>query len=121
MIKNNRNSPKMVAFCGIICTKCPAFIATSEDSEPKRKDLAELWSKEFNTEIKPEDINCDGCLLVDKRLFSYCQICEVRKCGLEKNIKNCAYCDKYICEKLAKWFNKVPYAKVTLEEIRKGL
>ncbi|KUK85724.1 MAG: Uncharacterized protein XE03_1924 [candidate division TA06 bacterium 34_109] len=83
--------------------------------------MAELWSKEFNSEIKPEDINCDGFLEKSGRLFNYCQVCEIRKCGQEKEVKNCAYCDDYACEKLTKFFNMAPEAKTTLAEIRKNL
>ncbi len=53
---------KMIAFCGIVCTECPAFLATQKDDHNERMKVAELWSKEFKAEIKPEDINCDGCL-----------------------------------------------------------
>lgn len=43
---------KMIAFCGIICTECPGFIATQRDSDEERRRVAESWSKIFNTEIK---------------------------------------------------------------------
>jgi hypothetical protein len=45
---------KMVAFCGLICTDCKAFIATRENDNAKRKEVAEAWSKAFGREIKPE-------------------------------------------------------------------
>ena len=116
-----RTMDKMVAFCGITCTECPAFLATEKDDDNERKKVAEMWSKQFNTEIKPEDINCDGCLLESDRLFSYCRVCEIRKCGQKKGVKNCAYCDGYACKKLNNFFNNAPEAKTTLEEIRKNL
>jgi hypothetical protein len=112
---------KMVAFCGIVCTKCPAFIATQKDSNEERKKVAEEWSKFFSTKIECEDINCDGCLTECGRIFSYANICEIRECNIKRDVKNCAYCNEYICEKLSKWFNSVPEAKSTLEEIKKSL
>jgi len=112
---------KMVAFCGITCTECPAFLATQKDDDNERKKVAELWSEQFNAEIKPEEVNCDGCLLDNGRLFSHCKVCEIRKCAQEKGIKNCAYCNDYTCEKLNSFINDVPEAKATLEEIRKNL
>ena len=54
-------------------------------------------------------------------LFSHCKVCEIRKCGREKEVKNCAYCDVYVCEKLTKFFDMAPDAKITLSEIRKNL
>ena len=68
---------KMIAFCGIVCTECPGFIATQKDSDEERKRVAESWSKMYNIEIKPEEINCDGCLTTNGRLVNYCKVCEV--------------------------------------------
>lgn len=111
---------KIIAFCGITCTECPAFLATQKDDDNKRKKVAELWSKQFNIDIKPEDINCHGCLSEIGRIFNYCKICEIRKCAQERGVKNCAYCDDYACEKLSNFFNGMPEAKITLEEVRKS-
>lgn len=111
---------KIIGFCGLICSECPAYLATQKDDDNERKKVAEMWSKEFNETIKSEDINCDGCL-DDERVFNYCKKCEIRKCGLEKNLKNCAYCDDYACEKLEKFFEMAPEAKTTLEKIRKDM
>jgi len=112
---------KMIAFCGLNCAECPAFVATQKDDDEERKKVAELWSKEFNCEIKPGDINCDGCLVESDQLFSHCKVCEIRKYGLEKEVKNCAYCGDYACEKLTKFFDMASEAKTTLSEIRKNL
>ena len=112
---------EMIAFCGINCGECPAFLATQKDDDAKRKETAEAWSKQFNATIKPEDINCDGCIPENKRIFSYCNICEIRKCGREKHVENCAHCSEYICQKLAEFFNMAPEARSTLEAIRKNL
>ena len=112
---------KMVAFCGLICTDCKAFIATQENDDAKRREVAEAWSKALGKEIKPEEINCEGCLTMDGRHISYCSICEIRKCGMEKEVENCAYCVDYSCEKLINFFEQVSEAKKTLEEIRQQL
>ena len=111
----------MIAFCGIICTECPAFLATQKDDDDIRKKTADIWSKQFKAEIKHEDINCDGCLSEGGQIFNYCRVCEIRKCGLEKGVENCACCDDYTCKKLEKFINNVPEAKATLEKIRKNL
>ena len=109
----------MVAVCGTVCSECHAFLATQKDDDAER--IAELWSKQYNADIKPEDINCDGCISEGKRLFLYCNICEIRKCGREKNIENCAFCNEYACDKLTQFFPMAPEAKTTLDEIRKSL
>ncbi len=111
----------MIAFCGLVCNECPAFIATKEDDYDKRKETAEEWSKQFNTSIKPEDINCEGCVSNSEVLFSHPRVCEIRKCGQEKGIVNCAHCDEYACDRLSDFFKSVPSAKAILDSIRKTL
>lgn len=112
---------KMIAFCGINCSECKALIATQKDDDTMRREIAEDWSKEFGHEIKPEEINCDGCLIREGRHINYCDICEIRKCGIEKDAENCAYCVDYKCEKLEKFHEQAPKAKNRLEEIRKQM
>ncbi len=112
---------KMIAFCGIDCAECPTLLATSEDNDEKRKKVAELWSKQYKAQFKPEDINCDGCFQDKGSLFSHCQVCEIRSCGRGKKLANCAYCNEYPCQKLAGFFQMVPQSKITLDEIRKTI
>jgi hypothetical protein len=111
----------MIAYCGINCSECPGFLATQNDDNAKRKETAEMWSKQFKSDIKPEDINCDGCLADTGRIIGYGNVCEIRKCGQEKGVENCAYCNDYGCQKLEKFLEMMPMARVSLEEIRKGL
>lgn len=112
---------RMIAFCGIVCSDCQAFIATQEDNDEKRREIAKAWSTPEYT-IKPEDINCDGCMTRDGRLLSFARnVCEIRKCGTERQVKNCAYCSEYSCDKLTKFHEGGPKAKATLKEIRKQL
>jgi hypothetical protein len=112
---------KVIAYCGIVCSECGAFIATQNDDDAKRKETAEQWSKQFGHPMKPEDINCDGCLSESGRLVGHCNICEIRKCGQERGVVNCAYCGDYACDKLEKFFQMAPMFRATLDEIRKGL
>jgi len=112
---------KMIAFCGLTCSECPAYIATQREDDDERRKVAEMWSKEFKVELKPEDINCDGCISNSERLFGHTKVCEIRRCGLDKKIKNCAYCDEYACEKLTDFFKVAPEAKNNLDEVRKSL
>ena len=43
---------QITAMCGLICSQCDAFIATRNDSDKKRAEVARLWSKQYNTEIR---------------------------------------------------------------------
>ena len=111
---------KIISICGNICSDCAAFKATREDDELKRKETAEVWSKMYSSEISPEDINCEGCLSTGEKVFTHCNVCEIRKCGIEKGVPNCAYCDEYICEKLGGFLKIVPSNKDLLEKIRES-
>jgi hypothetical protein len=112
---------EMIAICGINCHECGAFLATKDNDDKKRAEVAQLWSKEYKTDIKPEDINCEGCLSDSGNLFSHPKTCEIRKCGKEKAVVNCAYCSDYACEKLEKFFEMVPDAKTRLDKIKAKL
>jgi len=112
---------EMISFCGLLCHECGAFLATRDDDDEKRAEVAQQWSKEYNTDLKPEDINCEGCLSDGEILFNYTKACEIRKCGKERGLLNCAHCDEYACEKLEKFFQMVPDAKKRLDEIRSNL
>ena len=112
---------EMIAFCGLACHECPAFLATKVNDDEKRAEVAQLWSKQYNADIKPADINCYGCLSDGENIFGHCKVCEIRKCGKEKNIINCAYCDEYSCEKLGMVINMMPDAKKRLDDIKNKL
>ena len=111
---------EVTAFCGIICNNCPAFIATVNDDIEHKKEIADSWSSDDKL-LEPEDVECEGCIVGDYKLMKLCNNCDIRPCVLEKNIKNCAYCYDYPCERLDKIFKLSPQPKETLEEIRKGL
>jgi hypothetical protein len=110
---------KIVGYCGIVCSDCPVLVATQKNDDAERRRIAEVFTKQYGKEYKPEDINCDGCLSSGPRIFSYCNVCEIRKCGKGKNLSNCASCVDYPCEKLSKLFAAYSKAKDTLDEIRR--
>ncbi len=112
---------KIIAYCGLVCTDCPAYIATRNDDQEGLKKVPEQWSKEFKATLAPEDCLCDGCLTSTGRQISHCSECEIRACSIEKNVRNCAHCSDYSCQKLEKFFSFSPEAKTTLEGIRRIL
>ena len=113
---------ELIAFCGINCLECPAYIAKRTDDIELREKTAKEWSGPEEP-IKPEEINCDGCITLDKVLFTHCNICKVRICGLEKGVQNCAHCNEYSCEKLEGLWNmfKMTELKEMLDSIRSDL
>ena len=51
---------KMIAYCGLNCEKCDAYIATRNNDRDLRLKTAKLWSKMNGVTILPEHINCEG-------------------------------------------------------------
>ncbi len=111
---------KIIAYCGLVCTDCPAYIAKQTDDNELREKTAKEWATAFNPDIRAEMINCDGCNSKDT-LFFHCNHCKIRACCIEKGIDNCAYCDDYICDdKLKPFIDNAPNAKILLDEIKKN-
>jgi hypothetical protein len=112
---------KMIAYCGLVCTDCDAYIATQKNDDKMRQDVAEDWTKKYNHQFKAADIDCVGCIPTSGKHVGQCYVCPIRKCGQAKGVINCAYCGEYACEELDKYFKMAPVMKANLEEIRKGL
>ncbi|MBN1619636.1 DUF3795 domain-containing protein [candidate division WOR-3 bacterium] len=112
---------KKISCCGLLCSECPAYIATMEDDDEKRRETAELWSQIYNSDIKVSDINCLGCLQTEGTIFSYCNICKIRSCCFENGTENCAHCFNYPCEKIEEFFKIAPEAKKILDGIKEGI
>ena len=113
---------RMVAFCGLVCTDCPAYTATQANDRATLEKVAAQWREEFNApEITAESVICDGCLPKDGRKVSYCSTCEIRACGVGRGVANCAHCSDYGCVKLEKFLGSAPKARMTLEELRRSL
>ena len=112
---------RIIAYCGLICSDCPAYIATQPDDYAALERVAAQWREEYNApNITVQSVLCDGCLSGERKC-SHCAECEIRACGLERGVINCAYCSDYPCETLAGFFGFVPNAKVVLDEIRHAL
>ena len=111
----------MIAYCGLNCHECVAFLATRENDDNQRSEVARLWSRQFQMRLQPDDINCDGCLSRTGRSVPHCKSCEIRACALKNNMINCAHCEQYLCETLNQFIKTMPEARQRLDEIRKTL
>ena len=113
---------KIVAYCGLVCSECPAYTATQANDRAALEQVAAQWREQYNApDITVEGVICDGCLGTDGRHCAHCFECNIRACGMERGVENCAHCDDYACEKLEGFFRFAPQAKVSLEGIRQGL
>jgi len=113
---------KIIAYCGIVCTDCPAYKATKSGGRTELERVAAQWEKEYHlTNVSIEDVTCDGCLGQEGRKGAHCFECEIRACALTFNVENCAHCNDYSCEKLNKFFGFVPDARTLLDQIHTDL
>ena len=112
--------PKMIAYCGLVCSDCPTFLATQSNDDEARARTAAYYVEKFNFTVKPEDINCDGCLTVNGRLYEYCRNCKIRVCCKEKGIDSCALCGEQPCINLKKLHALSPDAKACFEKLLHG-
>jgi hypothetical protein len=110
---------EMIAYCGLDCGKCDAFLATQANDLERMKRIAERWTRELKTDFTTQDILCDGCR--SQRISGWCQrICLIRPCAKQRSLETCAYCDDYQCEKLERFLSDEPAARKYLEETRKS-
>ena len=110
---------KLIAYCGIDCSECPAYLATQSGDKKEIRRVAKEWSTD-SMSFTPEEIRCNGCNQ-EGQVFSWCDQCPIRICCRDKSYENCAHCDDYVCDNLKMTFEKTPEAKERLDEIRKTL
>ena len=96
---------KTIAYCGLNCEKCDAYIATINNDVALREKTAKLWAEIYNAPITAEMINCMGCR-VDGVKTPYCySMCEIRKCALKRNVDTCGDCSELDkCQKVGEVF-----------------
>lgn len=119
-----------LAYCGMICNKCPVFIAAATNDDALRQKTARDWTNRYAEilktvgieSLKPEDINCHGCRSEHCHFFG-CEKCAIKPCCLEKNLITCAGCQEYeFCDILKGFYSFDIHrpAKDRLDKIRRG-
>lgn len=82
----------MIAYCGLDCENCDAYLATINDDQALRERIAKLWSELNNAPILPEHINCQGCRVDGIKTIFCDSICGIRQCALKKGVATCGEC-----------------------------
>lgn len=83
---------ELIAYCGLNCETCDAFIATKNNNDELREKTAKMWSEMNDVPITADMINCTGCR-TDGVKTPYCgDMCEIRKCAMEKEFETCGNC-----------------------------
>lgn len=105
---------EMMSYCGLLCHECGAYIATATNDDAKRAAVAAEWSKQYDADIKPSDIDCAGCLSDGPNLFNHTKVCKIRSCARERGVVNCGHCPDYACEIVEGLLSVVPEARERL-------
>jgi hypothetical protein len=109
-----------LGYCGLDCQGCPAFVAHLNDDQELRIRTAEEWSRQHGADIKPEDINCTGCISTGVQ-FPWCSSeCPIRQCAIARQVESCGLCGDYPCETIGFIIDNVPDAREQLDRISSG-
>jgi hypothetical protein len=109
---------EMIAYCGLVCSICPTFLATKANDDVARAKTAALYAEKFGLDLQTEDVNCDGCRTWGGKKIGYCRVCEIRQCCIEKGLEHCVLCQQRPCEKLIKFHEFSPEAKASFGALK---
>ena len=107
----------MIAYCGLDCERCDAYLATIHDDHALREKTAKLWAELNHAPILPEHINCKGCR-ADGVKTGFCEsLCRIRQCALKKGVTTCGDClDLETCQSIGEILSNNPDALENLRE-----
>lgn len=106
------------AYCCLECPKCELFIATRDNNEKLKAEVAQKWGMNKNKDFKLENFRCFGCKSENPGYF--CTDCTVKKCAIEKNLPTCAHCDNLSsCDQ--KLWKDFPWIKEKAEKLQAKL
>ena len=104
------------AFCGLICTECPVYIATVTEDEAMKEKLAADYTTAA-CKFEKDDMNCNGCHSTEGCCEKMCAQCPIRLCGMKKGIETCAECGGYPCEELKQYVPEESGNRKTLDSM----
>ena len=82
----------MIAYCGLDCETCDAYLATIHNDQALREKTAKLWAELNDFPILPEHINCEGCRTGGMKTVFCDKLCAIRQCALKKGVTTCGDC-----------------------------
>ncbi|TFG96257.1 DUF3795 domain-containing protein [Candidatus Thorarchaeota archaeon] len=140
----------VISKCGNMCSSCPWGVWVRRNQTPEEWDAFAEDVKKY-VGYSPVKNPCHGCqtptdnLAKDVGVHNFLRGCSARKCAFHNDIRNCAYCSRYPCDKIETLnssnsrkhaeqrigesipddkymaFVRIFEGQKTLDEIRKGL
>ena len=114
-------SERMIAYCGIVCTDCDAYIATQAEDTEALERMAREASEQLNVEMTVADAMCDGCKSTTGRQIGYCHECSIRTCATQMHVETCAHCASFACDKVEGFSKPGTPHRATLDQIYSSL
>ena len=113
---------KILAYCGLDCGECEAYVATQKNDRAALEAVAKKWSAQFGgKDMGADACVCDGCSTGKRAATAHTATCGIRVCASKRGVVTCAHCPDYGCAILQGFFAFAPVLKEKLETIRKGL
>ena len=107
---------KLIAYCGLDCAQCGAYLALKNDDQALREKTAAEWKIAHSFDFTPEMINCTGCKGIGVQV-GHCSECDMRKCAMAKGVINCGACDEFTtCKMINEFMEMVPGVKENLTQ-----
>lgn len=106
----------LIAYCGLDCETCDAYLATINNDQALREKTAKQWAALNHAPILPEHISCQGCR-ADGRKTVYCEsLCGIRQCALQKGVTTCGDCPELeSCQTVGAILSNNPAARKNLK------
>jgi hypothetical protein len=108
---------RLIAYCGLDCAACNAYLATKANDAALIERTAAEWSEMYHSNVTAKDVWCDGCTTQAGRLFGHCAECNIRACALAHQVANCGVCSEYCCDTVASFLEMAPDLKSVLDKI----
>ena len=97
------NAPaRKIAFCGLVCSECPVWIATQAGDRAAMARLAQEYSTP-DFAFAPDDMVCRGCDSPAGANEKMCAGCPIRQCGMGRGLPHCAACPDYPCRTMEQY------------------
>ena len=107
---------KIIAYCGLDCAQCGAYLAHKNDDQALREKTAAEWKVTHEFDFTPEMINCTGCKGTGVQV-GHCSQCGIRKCAMEAGVKNCGACAEFrTCKAINELLEMVPAIRDNLKQ-----
>ena len=106
----------LIAYCGLDCAQCGAYLAHKNNDQALREKTAAEWKIAHGYDGPVDMVNCTGCK-GNGVLFSNCMECPIRECAIKKGVENCGACDEFeTCKTINDFIAEAPFVKEHLTQ-----